>query len=303
MPDQADQLRQLVRRAIQARPILGPGLPIIVLSGGMSGVGTTTLAIQLARELAQLGKAVALVDADLAQPQLAERLDLDPHGSLADVLEGSRSAVEVLQSVGDRIHVLPAQSNASMQPDLSPVAVGRLMAELRGLGTLAEVVIIDAGHGMSPWVQRWWRAAQHVFLITTEQEAAVKGSYLALKLAPWGDADGKVRLVVNRCDDRHEAEGITQRFARTCRRFLGLHVEVAPAVACLDEMQRFGGAANVPFRHSVRLLATEVVSSTLVVSGRMANRGYKRGLRVADLLAHTEKSPNLTNNPQTELHK
>ena len=299
MSDQADQLRTLVRQAIQARPILGPGLPIAVLSGGTSGVGTTTLAIQLARELARLGKPAVLVDANLAQPQLADRLGVDAHGSTTEILNGTRSAVEVLQSVGEGVHVLPARATVDAPPDLNRVAVGRLLAELRGLGTVAEVAIVDAGYGMSPWVERWWRAAQQVFLVTTGEESAVKGSYVSVKHAPWGDADGKVRLVVNRCDDRLAAEGIAHRFARTCRRFLGLHLEPAHAVACMDQRQPSPGDAHDAFRQSVRLLATEVVSANLVVSGRLVGRGAPRSERRADLLALKEKLTNSTNQTQS----
>jgi MinD-like ATPase involved in chromosome partitioning or flagellar assembly len=181
---------------------------------------------------------------------------------------------------------------------------------LRSLGAQTDVVLVDAGHGMSPWVQRWWRAAQQVFLIATEEEAVVKESYLAVKLAPWGDADGKVRLVVNQCDDRQSAERITNRFSVTCRRFLGLHVEGAPPVACSQgetEGETFTADASVAFRHSVRLLATEIISHNVVVSGRVAsrqtNQGERQGERLADMIAVAEKSSDSSNKPQTVPHE
>lgn len=299
MSDQADHLRELVRQAVQARPVLSPGLPLVVLSGGASGAGVSTLAIQLARELARIGKPALLVDANLARPQLAEQIGVAPQGSLADVLNGSRSAIEVVEPVGEGVHLLPAQHCSDAPPELNRTALGRLLAELRGLGSIAEVGIVDAGHGMSPWVERWWRTAQQVFLITTGADAALKGSYLAVKLAPWGDADGKVRLVVNQCDQRTTAESITERFTRTCRQFLGLHVEGAPAIACRCEPR----GTHDAFRQSVRLLATEVVSSGLVVSGRLAGRCTKRGGRVAELLALPQFLPNSTNITQSAEHE
>ena len=310
MFDQADQLRQLVRQAVEARPTLGPGAPIVVLSGGRSGVGTTTLAIQLARELIRLGKRTVLVDANLAEPQLAARLDVQTHGCLADVLDGSRSVVEVLQLVGEGVSLLASRPTIDAPPNLNRAAVARLLLELRSLGAQADVVLVDAGHGMSPWVQRWWRAAQQVFLIATPEEAAVKDSYVAVKLAPWGDADGKVQLVVNQCDDRQAAEQITNRFSITCRRFLGLHVEGAPPVACC-EGETFTAGASVAFCHSVRLLATEIVSHNVVVSSRIAshqaNRSERLGDRLgeglADMIAVAEKSPDSSNNPQSVPHK
>ena len=152
------------------------------------------------------------------------------------------------------------------------------------------MVIVDAGSGMTPWIQRWWRAAKQVFLITTEQEQAVKNSYAAVKLAPWGDADGKLRLVVNRCDQRESAEQLTARFSSTCRRFLGLHVEQAPAIAC-------GQASRVAFGHSMRLLAADIVSSCLVVSSRLSNHQHTEQQQTEEMLAPPEKLAHSTNYP------
>jgi flagellar biosynthesis protein FlhG len=298
MSDQADQLRQLVRQTLQARPELGPGVPIVVVSGGSCGVGTTTLTIQLARELARLGKRTVLVDANLTEPQLANQLNTPTHGSMAEVLAGNRSVKEVLQLVDEGMHLLAAPSSDEPSTNLNRTAVARLLTELRSLGSLADVVLVDAGHGMTPWVQNWWRAAEQVFLITTEHEATVKESYVAAKLAPWGDADGKLRLVVNQCDDRQRAEKITNRFAATCRRFLGLHVGGAPPVAPREE-ESSAADAQLAFCQSVRLLATEIVSHSVVVSACIANRQTNRGGRLADMIAVAEKSDDSSNNPQT----
>jgi len=302
MSDQADHLRQLVRQAVQARPTLGPGLPIIVLSGGSSGVGTTSLALQLARELARLGKRTILVDANFESPQLAAGFDARPHGCLADVLDGNRSANEVLQTVDDGISLLASGPITDTSPDLSRTAVARLITELRSLGEQADLVLVDAGHGMTPWVQRWWRVAQQIFLVVTEEESVVKDSYVTVKLAPWGDADGKLRLVVNKCEDRSTAEQITNRFSATCRRFLGLHVDAAPSVATCDD-DPSSPAAIATYRDSVRLLATDVISHNVIVSGRITNQTTNRGGRVADMIAVPEKSFESSNNLQAAPHE
>ena len=140
----------LSARAVQARPTLGPGAPIVVLSGGRVVWGPRPLAIQLARELARLGKRTVLVDANLAEPQLADRLDVQPHGCLADVLDGSRSVGEVLQVVDEGVSLLSLPADHDSYPKLNRAAVARLLAELRSLGEQADIVLVDAGHGMSP---------------------------------------------------------------------------------------------------------------------------------------------------------
>lgn len=255
------------------------------------------MATQLARELARLGKPTVLVDAHLGRPHLSERLASACRGSIVDVLGGSRAALEVLEQIGDGVHLLPATRQTYVPADLSHAAVSRLLSEIRGLGSRAELAIVDAGEGMSPWVQRWWRAAQQVFVVTTTAEHAIKRGYVTMKLAPWGDADGKVRLVVNQCDDPTAAAGVAHRFARTCRRFLGLEIEAAPAIACWHEPVEGHSGRNDAFSQSVRLLATEVLSASVLVAGRIARQGNGRR-RIAELLALPDFSLNSANNSQ-----
>lgn len=278
MRDQADQLRQLVRQTVKAHPALEPGIPLVVISGGQDGVGVTTVAVQLVEELALLGKRSVLVDAHPLRPEVATHFGAEVHGSLAEVLDGSRSAVEVLQSVSEWIQLLPGRWATDSPPEMSREAIHRLLAELRTLDARADVVVVDAGSGMSPWVQHLWETASQVLLITTGESSAVMDSYAAVKLSPWAEVDGKVRLVVNRCDDRQLAQRIADQFAETCRRFLGLDVASAPAVACREETrttaqrQRVATVDNRAFHQSIRLLAAEVISSCLVVSDFASNR-------------------------------
>lgn len=273
--DQADQLRQLVRDTIQEHPGLAPGVPLVVLSGGKGGVGVTTVATELVHELAALGKRSVLVDANPLQPDITTQLGLDARGYLADVLDGSRSAVEVLKPLGESIQLLPGRWAADAPPELSRAAVMRLIGELRALHAQADVVVLDVGSGMSPWTEQLWKAAQQILLITTDQSVAVMDSYAAVKLSSWGDVDDKLRLVVNQCDDAQLASTIGARFEATCRRFLGIRVESAVALPTRPDIVTTIAGTDDPgadraFRQSIRLLAADVMSTSLAMSSKLS---------------------------------
>ena len=264
MSDQADLLRQLVRETVKEHPQLQPGVPMVVVSGGKGGVGASTVAIALVRQLAQLGQRAVLVDANPFQPDLATQVGAEVQGCLADVLAGSRSAVEVLQPLGTSVRLLPGRWAASTPPEMNHTAVNRLLTELRALHSHADFVVLDAGSGVSPWVEQLWKAAQQILLVTDCEPVAVMDSYAAVKLAPWGDVDGKVRLVVNRCDDVNFAEQVGQRFAATSRRFLGLQIAETVAISSRAEDNTEGDT----FHRSVRQLAAEVISAFHQVASR-----------------------------------
>jgi len=279
MSDQADKLRKLVRRTVQQHPALQPGVPLVVLSGGKGGVGVSTVATELVQELAALGQRSVLVDANPLQPDIATQLGIEARGCLADVLDGSRTAVEVLQPISKSTYLLPGRWAPTTPPELNHTAVKRLLTQLRSLHAQADIILLDAGSGMSPWVQQLWKTAQQILLVSTDESVAVMDSYAAVKLSPWGDVDGKVRLVVNQCDNSQQAKNIGSRFEATCRRFLGIRVAQAAALATRPDIlatvtQRNDQAADRDFRQSIRLLAADVMSTSLALVGKLPSQKH-----------------------------
>ncbi|NIP84343.1 MAG: AAA family ATPase, partial [Planctomycetales bacterium] len=96
MSDQATTLYQLALQAEprpHARP--RPGLPpqgprLMVVTGVEAGVGTTTIAVQLARGLAQAGQTVVFLDADPRQAAASRQFGVSGRGQLGAWLAGGR---------------------------------------------------------------------------------------------------------------------------------------------------------------------------------------------------------------------
>jgi len=95
MSDQADQLRRLVRETVQQDRTLKPGPPLVVVNGSQKGVGATTIAFQLAKELATQGKRTVLVDANPASPMDATVLASPEMGICDDAKEWSSSVSDI----------------------------------------------------------------------------------------------------------------------------------------------------------------------------------------------------------------
>jgi succinoglycan biosynthesis transport protein ExoP len=71
----------------------------VLITSARSREGKTTVAWNLASAATSSGLAVALVEADLRRPSLAERYNLEPEPGLAEVLSGEVSVAEALQAV------------------------------------------------------------------------------------------------------------------------------------------------------------------------------------------------------------
>ncbi|QEG33068.1 AAA family ATPase [Bythopirellula goksoeyrii] len=295
MLDQADKLRMLVRETVKEHAILQPGIPLVAVSGAQRGVGATTVAQYLAQELAQLGKRVVLVDANLLAPRLTASMKPSRSGSLSEVLNGHRSVAEVLEQIGEGIQLLSGIDVDGEVPEMNLRALKRLLTDLRSLRNDADIILIDTGEGMTPWIEKFWTAALQILLVTTVQSSSVMDSYAAVKLAPWGDVDGKLRLVVNQCNDVDLGMRASDSFASTCRRFLGMRLLGDAAVLASDK-QLHAGAETLshrsPLRRSVRLLAADLLSQAYLIQGRNTqprSKSLPSESQAASLFTETEQ--------------
>ena len=114
---------------------------LIAITSAMPGEGKTHTALNLAAALAEAGRRVCLVEADLRRPTLAAALGLVSDVGLTSVLIARAEVGDVLQVVNDNLVVLVAgQVPPNPSELLNSDAFRRTLATLR---ETADVVIID----------------------------------------------------------------------------------------------------------------------------------------------------------------
>jgi flagellar biosynthesis protein FlhG len=222
MHDQADELRALARQWAAAEPKPTPRK--IVVSAGKGGVGTTTIAVNLAVALGRQGARTILVDADLNRADVALLCGIESRDTIADVLSGRRTVHEVLQPGPGGIQVVPGIWSPGSIPDCSPSAQQRLLHELDQLSRHADIIVLDVGSGSNHVVRRFWQAAEQVLLVTTAEAVSTMDAYAAVKLFLNETAQVAVRTVVNQAPDTDAGLGVHARIAQACQRFLGVKV-------------------------------------------------------------------------------
>jgi non-specific protein-tyrosine kinase len=143
------QGRQAMSRITQVLPTDFINLDAIVYSRSLlltapsPRTGTTELAANLAVAVAQAGKTVILVEANLRRPRLAQLFGLDPERGLSQVINSPNQLPEII-SIGavPGLGVLPAGSASAHSADI--LASSRMQQVLRHLEQRADLVIIDS---------------------------------------------------------------------------------------------------------------------------------------------------------------
>lgn len=136
---------RMVRTALLQRLPNRAGNAIVVTSAGPSA-GKTSIAVLLSKSLAQSGKRVLLVDADLRRPAVAKRMGIDGKVGLVDVLAGRMpdSAVIVPNGVA-KLDILPAGvAVEAASDDAEALATGGFSELLQRWRKAYDVVVLDS---------------------------------------------------------------------------------------------------------------------------------------------------------------
>jgi MinD-like ATPase involved in chromosome partitioning or flagellar assembly len=278
MPDQAAQLRDLIKAAAPSSPVETGQLPMVVVAGSRPGVGATTTAVNLAAVLADRGERVVLIDGAEARSNVLAAIDV--HGessfSLTDVLLGTCNARDAIITGPAGLNIVPglrrspttsgARRESAVDPLGSRHLQQRLFAELQSLAQAFDVIVIDAGSGLTRWTRRFWQQARLVALVSTTDDAALLEAYAAIKLSACGATRPRIRLLMNQVDNDRAADAAHCRFDNACRRFLSLSIPALPSLPCgaydasagMGRTPRVWQIPNSPFGHAALWLGRAV---------------------------------------------
>jgi flagellar biosynthesis protein FlhG len=271
MHDQANDLRQLVRQAISTRNDAAATRPkLIVVSGGKGGVGTTTVAVNLAIALVQRGSRTVLVDADTRGSDARILCQLDELYTMADVLSARRTVRESLQPGPAGLQVLPGAWAEGDISECPPQSQERLIGQLLDLGNRADCVMVDAGNGPNGHNTRLWQAADLILLVTTSELASVMDAYASIKVLAAGDDSIRIQPLVNMAHSQADVDEVFGRLNRACLRFLGIHLKDAAWLPADPEVVQAGkaekpfvlNATDCPASHQTRCLAEATAKKT-----------------------------------------
>jgi receptor protein-tyrosine kinase len=116
---------------------------VIMITSALPGEGKTTTVVNLALMLADSGRRVTVVEADLRRPKVTHYLGLVGGIGLTNVLTGSADVADVVQSYGDRgVSVLAA---GPLPPNPGELLASSQMQSLLGkLRSENDFVLVDA---------------------------------------------------------------------------------------------------------------------------------------------------------------
>lgn len=210
------------------------------ITSGKGGVGKTTMTVNLALTLAELGKKVLILDGDIGLANVDIFLGIRPQKTLDDFFKHGVPLEEIIVKVQKNIHVIPSASGLTNLQEIDVYKRKMLMDEVSMLENTYDYLLVDTASGIDENVQYLNSTVQDVLLVVTPEPASMADAYALMKLLHQKKKVCRFSLVANKVLGEKEARDIYKRIDSVAGRFLNVKLGYAGYVP-LDPKLRQGG--------------------------------------------------------------
>lgn len=193
---------------------------VVAVTGGREGIGKSCLVVNLGVLLAEMGKKVMILDADLGRADIAHFLGLTPPWTILDVLDGRISLAEVMVTGPGGIQVVPAAPGRSDFGELSQAHKLLLLDELDACAQEFDFILVDTGAGVSGNVLYFNLGAQERIIVADQEPDSVIDAYTLIKVLAGRYAEKRFKLLFNKITRPAEVHRSFEQLTKVADRFL-----------------------------------------------------------------------------------
>ncbi len=228
MMDQAQNLRNIVKKNTVVKENEKKSR-IITVTSGKGGVGKTSVSINLAIQFRLQGKSVIIFDADFGLANIEVMFGAIPKYNLSDLIYRGKDLNDIIMKGPMDIGFISGGSGISGFGDLTKDQLTYLVYKIKELESMADIIIIDTGAGISSAVMDFVVASNEVILVTTPEPTSITDSYSLLKaLNKRDDFDrslNHIKIVANRVKSYEEGVNLYNKLNVVVSKFLKFNIE------------------------------------------------------------------------------
>jgi flagellar biosynthesis protein FlhG len=227
--DQASGLRNMT---------LAKKTKVVAVTGGKGGVGKTSVSLNTAIAIAQTGKNVLVLDADLGLANCDVMLGLRVTKNLSHVLSGEAELDDILVEGPHGIKIVPATSGTVDMVELSPAQHAGLIRAFSEMKTPVDVFIVDTAAGISDMVLSFSRASQEVLVVVCDEPTSITDAYALIKVLNRDHGVSKFKVVANMVRTIKEGQDLFKKLSMVTDRFLDVTLELTAVIPFDDNLRK-----------------------------------------------------------------
>lgn len=230
--DQAEQLRNIIKAGgnIHNRPLAR----VITVTSGKGGVGKSNTAINLAIQFRKMGQRVIILDADFGLANIEIMFGAVPKHNLCDLIYQGKNIKEIITWGPMEVGFISGGSGIAGLSNLSRDYLVYIINNLAELDTIADVIIVDTGAGISDAVLEFLVASGEILLVTTPEPTSITDSYSLLKAlgrhSRFSVEMSHVKVIANKVDDQKDGEKLFEKLDTVVGRYLKIPISYLGAI-------------------------------------------------------------------------
>lgn len=225
MADQAEKLRSIIKGQNQSRQ---QAARVITVTSGKGGVGKSNTAINLAIQFRKMNQRVLILDADFGLANIEIMFGTVPKYNLYDLIYQGKSIRDVITWGPMEVGFISGGSGIVGMANLTKDYLNYIVQNLVELDSMADVIIVDTGAGISDAVLEFLVASNEILLVTTPEPTSITDSYSLLKALNRHNrfnADyTSINVLANKVKNEEEANTLYQKLNMVVSRYLKLPI-------------------------------------------------------------------------------
>ncbi|MDT8406931.1 MAG: MinD/ParA family protein [Methylococcales bacterium] len=203
---------------------------VVAVTSGKGGVGKTNLSVNLGLAMAQRGRHVVLLDADMGLANVDVLLGLYPKYNLAHMLRGEKTLAEIMVNGPLGLKIIPGASGLQQMTDLSDAEQAAVIREFATIDDQLDVLLVDTAAGISSSVVNFARASQDILLVVCDEPTSLTDAYAFIKLLNRDYGLDRFHVLSNMVTSSQQGQMLFQKLVKVTDRYLDVTLRYAGAV-------------------------------------------------------------------------
>ncbi|GGI67459.1 MinD/ParA family protein [Shewanella gelidii] len=230
-PDQASGLRMMNQPHNEK-------VKVIAVTGGKGGVGKTNVSINTAVSLAEKGKRVLVLDADLGLANVDVMLGIRAERNLSHVLSGDAELDDIIVRGPKGIGIVPATSGTQAMVELNQAQHAGLIRAFSEMRSQFDVLIVDTAAGISDMVLSFSRASQDVLVVVCDEPTSITDAYALIKILSREHGVFRFKIVANMVRSLREGMELFAKLSKVTDRFLDVALELVATIPFDENLRK-----------------------------------------------------------------
>lgn len=261
----------------------------ISITGGKGGVGKTSIALKMAKELAISGSKVLLIDCDYNLSNTAIKLGIPLNNNFYNLISCQRDFNDCLYIDGN-FHLLSA-CNGSLDMFNNNIEIEQFIIDIIASHEEEyDYILLDCPAGLQKSVLTLNAYCDERVVVVTPDKASITDSYSLIKVLKNYFGVSSNHLVVNKVSNKKQFVKVVNTLSETIENFLGCRTSILGAINRDENLTRdfdcsfFKGENSDTHKNFMKVLGnlTEKIktSSTLNVAALSEVRNVEQQLHI-----------------------